>query len=127
MGKKRGVPPLRNELDSTQYLQSHPEIHQYFSYVDCLTYVEKLQEGYHQGIIEAFEKSYDGNKSIVGPLEIQVDEVAIASATGMPRTGKKWFKTTITKNLEFRPYLKPEFQDIIWNRDIHISHPEEKW
>ena len=127
MGKKWGGPPLRKELDNIQYLQSHPEIHQYLLDAGCLTYVEKLQEGYHQGITEAFEKYYDGNKATVGPLEIQVDEEAMAFATSMPRTWKKWFKTTVTKNLEFRPYLKHEFQDIIWNRDIPISHLEEKW
>jgi hypothetical protein len=60
-------------------------------------------------------------------LEIQEYEATIASATGMPRTGKNWFKTTVTKNLEFRPYLKPEFQDIIWKKDIPSSHLEKKW
>jgi hypothetical protein len=50
MGKRRGGPPLRKEIDNIQYLQSHPEIHQYFSDAGCLTYVERLQEGYHQGI-----------------------------------------------------------------------------
>jgi hypothetical protein len=89
--------------------------------------VEKLQEGYHQGITEMFSKSYDGIKATIGPLEIQVDEAAIASATGMPRTGQKWFKTIVTKNLDFRPYLKPEFQDIAWNREIPTSYLEEKW
>ena len=50
MGKRRGGPPLKKELDNIQYLQSHPEIHQYFLDIGCLTYVERLQEGYHQGI-----------------------------------------------------------------------------
>jgi hypothetical protein len=76
------------------------------------------------GITETFAKSYDGSKAIVGPLEIQVDEASIASATGMPRIGKKWFKTTVTKNLDFRPYLKPEFQDITWNMEIPTSYLE---
>jgi hypothetical protein len=87
----------------------------------------KGYKGYHQGIIEAFAKSYEGNKATIGPLEIQVDEASIASATGMPRTGQKWFKITVTKNLDFRPYLKLEFKNIIWKRDIPISHLEEKW
>ena len=99
MGKKWGGPPLKKESDIIQYLQSHPKIHQYFSDAGYLAYVEKLQEGYHHGITEAFAKSYDGNKAIVGPLEIKVDEATIASATGMPRIGKKWFKTIVTKNL----------------------------
>jgi hypothetical protein len=108
-------------------LQYHPKIHQDFSYAGGLTYVEKIQEGYHQGIIEFFSKSFDGKKAIVGSLEIQEDEATIAFAIGMPRTGKNWFKTTVTKNLEFRPYLKPEFQDIIWKKDIPSSHLERKW
>jgi hypothetical protein len=88
MGKRRGGPPLRKELDSIQYLQSHPEIHQYFSDTGCLTYVERLQEGYHQGITEVFAKYFDGKKATVGSLEIQADEATIASVTGMPRIGK---------------------------------------
>jgi hypothetical protein len=87
MGRKQGGLPLRKELDIILYLQSHPEIHQLFSEAGCLAYVEKLQEGYHQGITEAFAKSYDGGKAKVGHLEMQVDEVDIASTTGMPRIG----------------------------------------
>jgi len=127
MGKKRGGPPLRKELENILYLQSHPEIHQYLLDAGCITYVERLQEGYHQGIAEVFSKSYDGKKAIVGSLEFEVDEAVIASATGMPRIGQNWFKTTVTKNLDFKPYLKPKFQDIIWKKDIPSSHLDKKW
>jgi len=127
MGRKRGGLPLRKDLDNIQYLQSHPEIHQLFSEAGCLAYVEKLQEGYHQGITEAFAKSYDGDKATVSHLEMQVDEAAIASATVMPRIGQKWFKTTVTKEMEFRPYLKPELQGITWKRDIPTSHLKKEW
>jgi hypothetical protein len=74
-----------------------------------MTYVEKLQEGYHQVIEDNFSKSYDGTKATVGSLEMIGDEVATASATGLPRTCQSWFKTTVTKNLDFRSYLKTEF------------------
>jgi hypothetical protein len=47
MGKKQGGSLLKKELDSIQFLQSHPEICQYFSDAGYLNYVEKLQEGYH--------------------------------------------------------------------------------
>jgi len=127
MARKRGGPPLRKELDSIQYLESHPEIHRMFSYAVCLTYVHKLQEGYHQGLTKAFEKSYDGCKVTIGPLEMQINEASIASTIGMPGEGQRWFKITVTKNLEFRPFLKPEFQDIIWKRDIPTSYLEKKW
>jgi hypothetical protein len=102
-------------------LQSHPEVYQFFSNVGCITYVERLQEGYHQAIAEIFAKSYDGKKATVGSLELIVDEAAIASATGLPRTGQSWFKMTVTKNLDFRSYLKTEFQSIIWKKSILVS------
>jgi hypothetical protein len=47
--------------------------------------------------------------------------------TELPRTGENWFKTTVTKNVEFRSYLKPEHRGLIWKKDIHVSFLEEKW
>jgi hypothetical protein len=43
-----------------------------------------------------------------------------------PRTGEKWFKTTITKNVEFKSYLKLEHRGLIWKKDILVSFLEEK-
>jgi hypothetical protein len=74
-----------------------------------------------------FAKSYYGKKATVGSLELIVDEADIALATGLPRIGQSWFKTTVTKNLEFRPYLKLEFQGTRWKKSIPISYLEEKW
>ena len=36
-----------------------------------------------------------------------MDEALIAVVTELPRTGENWFNTTVTKNVEFRSYLKP--------------------
>jgi hypothetical protein len=109
MERKQGGLLLRKELDNLSFFQSHPEVQKRFSDVGCMTYVENLQEGYHQAIAETFAKSYNGKKSTVGSLELIVDEASIASTTGLPKTGQSWFKTTVTKNLDFRSYLKIEF------------------
>ena len=58
---------------------------------------------------------------------MQIDESSVAVATKMLGQGERWFKTTITKNIEFRSYLKPEFQSIIWKRDVPTSHLKKKW
>jgi hypothetical protein len=87
-------------------LQSQPEVHKFFSDVGCITYVKRLQEGYHQGIAKVFSKYYDGKKATMGSLELIVDEASIASTIGLPRTCQNWLKTTMTKNLDFRSYLK---------------------
>ena len=59
--------------------------------------------------------------------EFQVDEALIAEVIELPRNGEIWFKTTITKNVEFRSYLKPKHKSIVWKKSIHTSLLEEKW
>ena len=58
---------------------------------------------------------------------MQVDEALIVELKELPRTGESWFKTTITRNVEFRYYLKPEHKNIVWKKSIPTSCLEEKW
>ena len=60
-----------------------------------------------------------------GKEEFQVDEALIAEVTELPRTGENWFKTTITKDVEFRSYLKPEHKNIVWKKSIPTTWLEE--
>ena len=106
MERKQSGSLLRKELDSLSFLQAHPELKKRFSDTGCMGYVEKLQNGCHQTTVEAFAKSYDGNKACVGSLEMIVDEATISIETILPRSGQSWFKTTATNNLNFRAYLK---------------------
>ena len=76
---------------------------------------------------EAFSLSFDGRKVVIGKEEFQVDESLIVDVTEIPRTGENWFKTIITKDVEFRSYLKPEHMCLIWKKDISMSYLEEKW
>jgi hypothetical protein len=112
MARKRSGLLLRKELDSLFFLQSHPDVQKCFSDAGCMSYVERLQNVFHQITTEAFAKSYDGNRASVGSVEMIFDEAAIATTTSLPRSGQRWFKTTTTKNLNFRAYLKAEFKDI---------------
>ena len=56
-----------------------------------------------------------------------MDEALIAEVTELPRNGERWFKTTVTKNVEFRSFLKPEHKNIVWKKSIPTSCLEEKW
>ena len=67
---------------------------------------------------EAFALSFDGSKALIGKEEFMVDESLIAEVTELPRTREKWFKTTITKNVEFRSYLKPEHRGVMWKKSV---------
>ena len=70
---------------------------------------------------EAFSLSFDGLKAVISREEFQVDEALIAQVIELLRTGENWFKTTITKNVEFRSYLKPEHKNIVWKKSIPSS------
>ena len=56
-----------------------------------------------------------------------MDEDLIEKVIELPRTGESWCKTTITKNVEFRSYLKPEHKNIVWKKSIPTSWLEENW
>jgi hypothetical protein len=102
-------------------------VKKHFSNAGCIEFVERLQNGCHQSTTEAFAKTLDGNKAHVGSLEIIVDEASIAATTNLPRSGQSWFKTTATKNLNFRTYLKEEFRHNAWKKSMPISHLEYEW
>ena len=64
---------------------------------------------------------------MIGKEEFLVDETLIAEVKKLLRTGEKWFKTTITKNVEFRSYLKPEHRDVVWKKSVPSTWLEERW
>jgi hypothetical protein len=122
---KIGGPVLRRELDDIDYLDSHLEVCQFFKDVGCYQFCKKLQ-GFHQQVVEAFALTFDGRKVVIGKDEFQVDETLIDEMSEFPRTGENWFKTTVTKDIEFRSYLKPKHKCLIWRKDIPISFLEQK-
>ena len=69
-------------------------------------------------MVEAFALSFDGSKALIGKEEFQVDETLIEKVKELPRTGDKWFNTTITKDVEFWSYLKPEHKNVVWKKII---------
>ena len=66
--KKGGGPALRQELGDIGYLESHPEVCQFFKYVGCYRFYEKIQ-GSHQQVAEAFALSFDSSKALIGKEE----------------------------------------------------------
>ena len=123
---KGGGPSLRQELGDIGYVKSHPEVCQFFKDVGCYRFCEKIQ-GSHQQVAEAFALSFNGSKALIGKKEFQVDETLIVEVLKLPRTGDKWFKTTITKDVEFRSYLNPEHKNMVWKKIIPSTWIEEKW
>jgi hypothetical protein len=123
---KRGAPTLRKELDDISYLESHPEVCHLFKDAGCYEFCKKVQIS-HQQVEEYFSLTFDGRKAVIGKDQFLVDETLIAEVTELPRIGENWFKTTVTKEVEFRSYLKLEYKCLIWKKNIPMSFLEEKW
>ena len=64
---------------------------------------------------------------MIGKEEFLVDETLIVEVIELPRTWEKWFKTTITKNVEFRSYLKPEHRNVVWKIIVPSTWIEDRW
>ena len=76
---------------------------------------------------EAFSLSFDGSKALICKEEFQVDETLIEEVVELPSTREKRFKTTNTKDVKFRSYLKPEHKYMVWKKSIPSTWLEEKW
>ena len=66
--KKGGWPALRQELGDISYLESHPEVCQFFKDAGYYRFCEKIQ-GSHQQVAESFALSFDGYKALIGREE----------------------------------------------------------
>lgn len=122
----RSAPALMSELEGVKYLNAHPTVAQFFRKTKVFAYCEKL-ETFHQQIAKAFATSYDGRVAKIGRDEFIIDESAIQEATGLPRTGECWFKTTNHADIEFRYYLLEEHRGIIWNKNVAMASLEPQW
>ena len=76
---------------------------------------------------EAFSLSFDVSKELIGKEEFTLDETLIVELTELPRIWEKLFKTTITKDVEFRSYLNPEHRGMVWKKSVSSSWLEDRW
>ena len=61
--------PLRTELDGVWYLESHPQVAEYFKTAQVFDYCERLTS-FNQPLAEAFAQSYNGRTIKFGPAEL---------------------------------------------------------
>jgi hypothetical protein len=66
-----------------------------------------MQRG-HLEVSRDFSLNFDGTKTKVGTLELDVSEETIAVATEIPNSGERWFKS-MNLNVDFSKYfIKPK-------------------
>jgi hypothetical protein len=80
-----------------------------------------MQRG-HPEVAREFALNFDGTKTKIGALEIEVSEVTIATATEIPSTSERWFKAMNLNATFSKEFLKPGYQGDGLFKGVPRSH-----
>jgi hypothetical protein len=58
-----------------------------------LVFIQRF-EGFNLSVSQQFTLTFDGCKAKVGDIQLELNEEFMSSATGLPVTGKRWFKNS---------------------------------
>jgi len=75
-------------------------------------YFLHLLQGHNEAITLKFALGFDGRRAHMGSLTFQVSEQTIARVTRLPRTGKTCSKNSKVSKLDFKPFLKEEYETV---------------
>jgi hypothetical protein len=98
-----------------------PLIREVFQRVGCFNFCQKMQRG-HPEVAREFSLNFDGTKTKVGTLELEVSEVNIAATTEIPNTGEIWFKSMNLNATFSKEFIKPECQGYNLSKGVPRSH-----
>jgi hypothetical protein len=66
--------------------------------------------------------NFDGTKTKVGNLELEVSEETIATTTEIPNIGERWFKSMNLNATFSKEFLKPKCQGDNLSKGVPRSH-----
>jgi hypothetical protein len=115
---------VRTEPYDMQLFVVEPLIREVFQRVGCFNFCQKMQRG-HPEVAREFALNFDGTKTKVGTLELEVSEETIATTTEIPNTGERWFKSMNLNATFSKEFLKPECQGDNLSKGVPRSHMVE--
>jgi hypothetical protein len=105
----KGGSVVKTEPYDMHLFDVEPMIKEVFQKSGCLYFYENMQRGYPE-VAREFSLNFDGTKTKVGTLELEVSETTIEATTEIPNTSERWFKS-MTLNATFsKDFLKPDYQ-----------------
>jgi hypothetical protein len=117
----KGGSVVRTEPYDMQLFDVEPLIREVFQRVGCFNFCQNMQRG-HPEVAREFSLNFDGTKTKVGTLELEVSEATIAAATEIPNTGERWFKSMNLNATFSKEFLKPECQGDNLSKGVPRSH-----
>jgi hypothetical protein len=117
----KGGSVVRTEPSDMHLFDVEPMIREVFQRVGCLSFCQNMQRG-HPEVARQFSLNFDGTKTKVGTLELEVSEATIAATTEIPNTGERWFKYMILNAAFSKDFLKPDYQKDNLSKGVPRSH-----
>jgi hypothetical protein len=87
------APVIRVEPNGPQTLLLYDDASEDLKSQGWVEFLKKFQ-GYNLQAAQEFTVSFDGCRAKVGDVQIEITEEFLSEATGLPLTGKKWFKNS---------------------------------
>jgi hypothetical protein len=117
----KGGNVVRTEPDDMHLFDDEPMIREVFQRVGFLAFFQNMQRG-HPELARKFALNFDGTKTKVGTIELEVSETIIAATTQIPKTGERWFKCMTLNASFYKDFLKPNYQKDNFSKGVPSSH-----
>jgi hypothetical protein len=84
-------------------------------------------QGLNDQVMLQFSRGFNRCVAQIGELVMEVSENTISYATSLLREGEKWFKNCPVGKDLCNWFLKPEFQDENWAKEIPQAWIKDEW
>lgn len=88
-----------------------------FEQCEWLVFCQKLQ-GHDANVTLAFAQGFDGKTTKIGDFTFEVIKASIATVTGLPCTGERWFKNKSVWAIDCNGFLVDWHQEPNWSKGI---------
>ena len=118
LSSKRGKKIVNQIEPSTQlFFAEYDDCVAKFEPCGWLVFCQKLQE-HDANVTLAFAQGFDGKTTKIRDMTIEVTEASIATATGIPQTGERWFKNKPVWAIDCNGFLVDTHQELVWSKGI---------
>ena len=111
------APVVRVEAYEMKLFDSNPELLTKVEAVGWFPFISKFLDS-NPEVTRVFSLSLADSRVKVGDIQFRVDERSVALATGLPLTGKRWFKYKQMDITEWRKLLKNPCQDVSFRTGV---------
>jgi hypothetical protein len=117
----KGGNVVRTEPYDIHLFDNEPMTTEVFQRIGFLDFFQNIQRG-HLELARKFALNFDGTKTKVGTIELEVSKAIIVVATEIPNTGERWFKCMTLNATFYKDFFKPNYQKDNLSKGVPSSH-----